>query len=120
LILAYIFLKRYRVKYSRTKRSTDFLFGVWLNQWGIAGHGGSEVCNITTNGEYFVGNVHAFNIENLKIDASTGSICFDKVSVNRVPERRLHTELKFTNNSKIEGTEFVDGEEIKISYTRIQ
>jgi hypothetical protein len=116
VIILTIILVRYRNKYStklkkQVSKNFDSLVGTWKNDWGK----GTEVCEIDQDGKYYVNNEHWFNIDNLKIDASTGNVTFLKVAVKPNDNRKLYTELKFVNNFKLEGKE--DGK--KISYTKI-
>jgi hypothetical protein len=115
ILMVGLYLLKYRSKYKTNIKFFDFLIGTWQNEWIIDKTKGNEICKITAEGKYYVNNEHCFNIENLKIDASTGSISFMKVSVRQNDDRRLDNQLNIVNNLRLEGTE--NG--IKISYSKI-
>lgn len=121
LVIGFIYFRRYRLKYKKNIVSTGFLVGTWRNEWETGNGKGSEICYITANGEYNVNYLHVFNVEELTIDSSTGSIRFIKATVNQTPGYRLFNELRIINNSKIEGTESIQGSDKKygICYTKI-
>lgn len=109
LVIGFIYFRRYRLSYKKNIEFSDFLVGIWKNEWETGKGKGSQICKITSDGEYYINNEHYFNIEDLTIDSFTGRIRFFKATVNQTPGYRLKNDLKIINNSKIKGTEIVEG-----------
>jgi hypothetical protein len=121
LLIGIIYYSRVRSKYHNSLKLPEFLVGVWRNDYAVGDKFGSEICRITSDGKYFLNENHVFNLENISVDVSTGTITFYKTRVNQVPSYRLRNDLSIINNNEIKGTEQVEGKgnNYKISYIKI-
>ncbi len=100
--------------------SMSFLAGAWSNEWHTKTGAGSEVCEVTNDGKYFINGQHAFNVENFSYNEKTREVIFVKTGIGPRHEERYNDSLELVGDTLLRGMEDNGKEVYKITYTRIR